>query len=231
MIRILWLAVALSACAYAPPRSNSDFGIDAPVADDGGDIIVTGDAGVDPPDAPPGTTAITLAQTTGAGTVQAIGCTINGGQTISDSNWFRVFPLADYGASGSFTLTRVSFWVWKTQGTRIATLSIGTYTGTFQSFAFQPSQFTVVHQDTITAPATTPNGQLVTVILATPLVFDVSATPQIAIKLSTSNLLLGSNGGPQSARGYFSSSTCNQSTSMPPRTDSFFILTAEGTTP
>jgi len=192
---------------------------------------VVGDAGVDPLDAPPGVTPITLAQTSGPGTVQAIGCTTNGGATISDSNWFRVFPLADYGAIGSFTLTRVSFWVWKTQGTRIATLSIGSYTGTFQSFAFQPAQFTVVHQDTITAPATSPNGQLVTVILATPLVFDVAAMPQLAIKLSTSNLLLGSNGGPQNAHGYFSSSTCNQSTATPPQTGSFFILTAEGATP
>lgn len=221
-----------SACSYMPPRSGElgDAGADGDTTD-GGDIIVTGDGGVDPPDAPPGVIVITLAQTSGSATAQAIGCTINGGQTISDSAWYRVFPLADYGVTGPFTLTRISFWVWKTQGTRVASLSVGTYAGTFQSAAFQPSQFQVLHQGNVTAPVTTPNGQLVTIALATPLVFDPATTPQIAIKLSTSNLLLGSNGGPQSAHGYFGSSTCNQSTATPPQTGSFFILTAEGTMP
>lgn len=224
----------MTACAYNPPRGGADTDPDAgdlgDAGVDAGDIVV-GDAGVDPDAPPPTGTPVTLAQTTGGSTVKAIGCSSTGDQTIFDNAWYRVFPLADYGVVGSFALTKVSFWVRKTQGLRDAVLSVGAYTGPFQGPTFQTALFQSLGGGGFKAPVTTPNGQLVTVRFEPPLVIDAVAHPQIAIRLSSSDMLLGSSGGPQTAHGYFGTSMCNLSTSMPPQSGSFFILTAEGTTP
>jgi hypothetical protein len=227
VIAAILTIITLGACSYSPSRTTATDGSLEAGADGSG----AGDADPDggPADGP---MAITLSQTTGPsgpGIAQAVGCTTNGGATIADGAWYRVFPLASFGITGTFTLTKVSFWVWKTQGARTATVNIGTYTGAFQGTAFQPSQLQSLHQGDVTAPSSAPPGQLVTATLVTPIVINAAATPQIAIKISSGDLLLG-EAASQTAYGYFGSNTCGGTAALPPDAPgSPFILTLEGT--
>lgn len=50
---------------------------------------------------------------------------------------------------------------WKTQGSVTATITVGTYAGSYPSTAFQPSQLTSLHQESVSVTGISPIGQMV----------------------------------------------------------------------
>lgn len=223
------LLLALVCCDYSPAASQLDVPDAGPAIDAPGEpvdgTVVIGDA--DPPtDAPP-PAEMFLEQVAGAGQTQSTGCTSTGG-FIEDNAWYRVFPLASSGVTEPLTITKVSLWIWRATGVRQLELAIGPYTGGFQSSSFARPLFTVTSNQTVTVPTIAQPGNLVTITLDTPLVVDPSTTPQIAIRIESESILLGS-GTSQTAHGYHGSNTCGQTAGSPPSVpNSRFILAAEG---
>lgn len=123
--------------------------------------------------------------------------------------WFRVFPLAGpspgFGINGSFTVTKVSFWVRKTQGSGTATIVIGLYDGLFPSTAFEregPDFHDLATQSVSVGNVTAP-GQLIEVMLDADFVVPAGGRLGVGIEADTVNL--GGSGEPalpEDRRGY-----------------------------
>jgi hypothetical protein len=131
--------VSLAACASATPPGNVDVDasgqqeIDAGIAIDAAPGTIDAaplpiDGSIDPP------MDVTLSQTTTT-TIEANNTLVCGnifGETTTNS-FYRVFPLADYGITGSFHVKSVQFAVQTAESwdgtSQNVTINVGTYTG------------------------------------------------------------------------------------------------------
>jgi hypothetical protein len=173
----------------------------------------------------PRLTARTLTKTApDVGTGPAAGCT--NGTSINDTIWYRVLPLGDFGITSSFTITDVSFWIYRTQVSPTVTVEIGTYNGMFPAagFGFSSGNFISPQPVPVSLPGQIlADGQRIDTHLAVPIV--AAANSSVAVKISSSTILLGSGG--VSTRGAVSSVMCNWTPSL--ETMSGFIVTVTGT--
>ena len=205
----------LAACGFEV--SGTPAGPDAQLIVDGSDT--------DAPVTPDVSGTRTLTKTApDIGTTQAAGCST--GVSINDTVWYRVLPLSDFGIAGAFTITDVSFWVYRTQASPTVTVEIGTYNGMFPAdgFAFSPGNVAALQPVPVSLPGQlTPDGQRIDVRLAAPIVMPPSSS--VVVKIASSTILLGSGG--VSTRGAISSAMCNWNPAM--ETTSGFIVTVSGT--
>jgi hypothetical protein len=142
---------------------------------------------------------------------------------------YRVFPLADYGVTGPFTVTSVALWVWQAQAVSTTTLRVGTYSGMLNSTAYQHSDFTLLGSSDVAIPDEAAGGELVTEPFPATV---VPAGSQVAVEVLVAaggTFEVGSIGnGAATVNGYVSSG-CANNDSLPPSTTSGFIVTVTGT--
>lgn len=142
---------------------------------------------------------------------------------------YRVFPLADYGVTGPFTVTSVALWVWQAQAVATTTVRVGTYTGMINSTAYQHGDFTLLGSADVSIPDEPAGGELVSEPFPAAI---VPAGSQISIEVlvpAGGTFEVGSIGnGAATVNGYVSSG-CANNDSLPPSTTSGFIVTVTGT--
>lgn len=88
--------------------------------------------------AAPASHEVTLSQTNSSAITDGIGCRTNTTNYILENSFYRSFALADYGVTGAFKVTKVSFGVGSatsgsTSQTQPADITIYAYTGTVAS--------------------------------------------------------------------------------------------------
>ena len=175
-----WMILAgLAACATAGRDNPNQGQVDAPLGrnPDGSTIDTSGMI-----DSGGGGGHVTLTQTPGASFDQAHTPTcVNraSGSETKENSWFRVFPLADHGISGTFHVTQVSFGVIEAAGNPNVQVKLGTYSGT-------PG-------DTLTTGQITPIGATMVAVpdsgatqwVSAPLSADVAAGSTLVVELYT----------------------------------------------
>jgi len=218
MTRHLAIALlVLGACTFEHGAAQSDFGPDAgtvgiDASDDSPPPLP--DAPVVEPDAPPGSTPVTLSQNT-SNTVSS-GASVYCGnmQSTRDNAWYRAFKVSDYGVTGTLHISRVTFGVEGSKGATVR-IAIHEYTGTVGS-TLDLSKMTELSAKTGTLPDN-----------ATPIValfsVDVPASSTIVLEVKgqdtlngggfvTSYLHIGANGAGQSGSTYWRSAACGVGT-------------------
>jgi hypothetical protein len=152
MSRLMWV-ICLGACAQA---GKADITGRPDGAITLGDSRTSADAFVVPVDAPPGVTTKTLTQTTDETLVQrtAPACGNSTGTGTDANNYYRVFDLGAAGIPTDFKVTAVRFQVDYSTG-QIATVRVGTYTGTPGTTLATNGMTVVASNQNVTIPSTT----------------------------------------------------------------------------
>ena len=181
MKALLYLTVALTACASATRDQGGGLTPDAAEGMVGGRPDSGGGTGVDAdipppidaaplPDAPMGQMQVTLSQTNNMNLAagKTVACSSSDpffGIPIAtrDNSWYRVFKLSDHGVTGAFNVQRVTFWTdYAAAGSgtsQPATIKVGTYAGTVDADTLTTSQITYVATQAIQIPnADSANG-------------------------------------------------------------------------
>jgi hypothetical protein len=157
---LLVLVVGGTACAQAHNetlggRPDSGITVHDSNGGGGGDSNGTVDAPMQQIDAPQGGSTQTLSQTTAAtDTLVGLACGNYTAGYTSRNSYYRVFPLANYGISGTWHVTGVDFIVSAAAGSPSLTVSIGTYNGTTGGQTINAAGVTLVQSTTYTPPST-----------------------------------------------------------------------------
>ncbi len=165
--------------------------------------------------------AITLTETTND-TINyggSIACGDNNTGSTRDNIWYRAFQLSDFSAiTGGMHITGVSFLVQDALSSLAVTVKIGSYTGTVGGTSLSTGQISSLAQATITPPNTSGmTGEMINV----PLTADIPAGGKFVVQIvapdldggaSQKALYMGTTAANETHPGYWSSSTCSQST-------------------
>ncbi|MGE0545950.1 MAG: hypothetical protein AB7O24_07585 [Kofleriaceae bacterium] len=192
---VLSVAVVLGACA----TGNND------AADSG-----TADAPIQIPihDAAAITTTLKQTDTTVASS-QAIAC----GSTISgwtaENGWYRVFPLADFAITTTFTVSDIGFAVEASRGSQSVTIDVGTYAGT-PGAELDTALITSLATTTVPIqPTMTPQ------LLSAPIAVMIPPSSNLVVELraadhsnTTTYFYAGASAGTETAPAYLRAPSC-----------------------
>jgi hypothetical protein len=218
MWRMSSLVLLLVGCAQAHNetiggRPDSGISVHDSSNGGGGDSSGTVDAPMQQIDAPMSGGTQTLSQTT-ASTDTQVGLACGATGYTSRNSYYRVFPLANYGITGTWHVTGIDFIVSAAAGNPSLSVKIGTYNGTTGGQTLNAAGITVVQSTTYTPPSTT-TAQPAHVAIAGDvtgnLVVEIDQGPA-GTATNGMQFYIGANEAGESAPGYISSVDCNLAT-------------------
>jgi hypothetical protein len=185
---------------------------------------------------------MTLKQTTNTTPVAAdsVACANQSTGATKENSWYRVFPLSDFGITGPFHVTNVTFWVQSAAagsgGMQAAQLKLGNYTGTVGNSTIDLSKVTALNAANIQIP----DGNLT--MVATPLKADLPAGGNLIVEIfspdgeaANNSFYLGATNAGETHPGYLRAPACSSNSQVPKSTVALgfasanLLITVDGT--